>query len=181
MSWKPSRCKPKPPPPLTACPTRWRPLPPSARTNGIPTLIQTRSSPKPPRPMKAISSSRKFPIRNYDVPDANFHVAHGTWYLELDTWYMPMELCDLPALILAENIRLRRVKAIDALEATLARIAAVDGDPPSLEPADPESDNHVHAFITVTAERARLQAREIDSRPGAGGDGGPPAGGGVSE
>ena len=126
--------------------------------------------------MKAISSSRKFPIRNYDVPDANFHVAHGTWYLELDTWYMPMELCDLPALILAENIRLRRVKAIDALEATLARIAAVDGEPPSLEPADPESDNHVHAFITVTAERARLQAREIDRRLDAGEDVGPLAG-----
>ena len=60
-----------------------------------------------------------------------------------------MELCDLPAHILAENIRLRQVKAIDALEAALARIAAVDGDPPSLEPADLDSDDHVHAFIAV--------------------------------
>ncbi len=87
-----------------------------------------------------------------------------------------MELCDLPAHILAENIRLRQVKAIDALEAALARIAAVDGDPPTLEPADLDSDDHVHAFITVTAERARLQAREIDRRLDAGEDVGPLAG-----
>ena len=87
-----------------------------------------------------------------------------------------MELCDLPAHILAENIRLRRVKAIEALEAALARITAVDGEPPSLEPAEAESDGRVHAFITVTAERARLQAHEIDRRLEAGEDVGPLAG-----
>jgi aspartyl-tRNA(Asn)/glutamyl-tRNA(Gln) amidotransferase subunit A len=95
-----------------------------------------------------------------------------------------MELPDLPAHVLVENIRLRRVKAIDALEATLERINAVDGypptlDPPSsdLQPSNPQlSTDKVHAFITVAAERARAQAREIDRRLDAGEDVGPLAG-----
>jgi len=87
-----------------------------------------------------------------------------------------MELCDLPAHVLVENIRLRQVKAIDVLEAALARIAAVDGQPGSLEPTGETGNNRVHAFITLTAESARQQAREIDRRLDAGEDVGPLAG-----
>ena len=112
-----------------------------------------------------------------------------------------MELCDLPAHVIAENIRLRQVKAIDALESTLRRIAAVEGEPASLQPANLPSpalpsnlanaqldrqarqepsnlkrDEGVHAFITLTAERARAQALEIDRRLDAGEDVGPLAG-----
>jgi aspartyl-tRNA(Asn)/glutamyl-tRNA(Gln) amidotransferase subunit A len=92
-----------------------------------------------------------------------------------------MELCDLPAHIIAENIRLRLVKATDVLEATLARIAAVDGEssalqPANLQPSNLKRDEGVHAFITLTAERARAQAREIDRRLDAGEDVGPLAG-----
>jgi len=97
-----------------------------------------------------------------------------------------MEISDLPAHVLVENIRLRQLKAIDVLEATLARIASVDGDPPSLrpltslpshlQPANLERDQGLHAFITLTAERARQQAREIDRRLDAGEQVGPLAG-----
>jgi len=92
-----------------------------------------------------------------------------------------MELIDLPAHVLVENIRLRKLKAIDLLEATLERIAAVDGDPPSIQPStfqpsNIQQDRNVHAFITVTAERARQQAREIDRRLDAGEEVGPLAG-----
>ena len=87
-----------------------------------------------------------------------------------------MELPDLPAHVLVENIRLRQLRAIDALEATLARIASVDGEPPSLQPSNLKRDEGVHAFITLTAERARRQAREIDRRLDAGEQVGPLAG-----
>jgi aspartyl-tRNA(Asn)/glutamyl-tRNA(Gln) amidotransferase subunit A len=92
-----------------------------------------------------------------------------------------MELPDLPAHVLIENIRLRKLRAIDVLEAALARIAAVDGDPPTLTPSNlirdtGIPDQSVHAFITLTAERARLQAREIDRRLDKGEEVGPLAG-----
>jgi aspartyl-tRNA(Asn)/glutamyl-tRNA(Gln) amidotransferase subunit A len=89
-----------------------------------------------------------------------------------------MDLCDLPAHTIAENIRLRLVKATDVLESTLARIAAVDGNPGHLTQGNvtPENGDFVHAFITLTSDRARAQAREIDRRLDAGEDVGPLAG-----
>ena len=91
---------------------------------------------------------------------------------------MSTELCDLPAYRLAELVRRQEVSAGEVLKAALARIAAVDGRPGSLEydGPQPEDDQGVHAFITVTAERARAQARRVDQAIAQGQDPGPLAG-----
>ena len=69
-----------------------------------------------------------------------------------------MNLSDLPAYELIDLIRRREVAASEALEAALERIQAVDGRPGTIggdEPAvlEPEDEQRVHAFITLTAER----------------------------
>lgn len=79
-----------------------------------------------------------------------------------------MELCDLPAHTIADLVRLREVSALDVTESALARIAAVDGEPAQFSnnpntQSDSEPDK-VHAFITVTPDRARAQAIEIDKK-----------------
>jgi len=50
-----------------------------------------------------------------------------------------MELCDLPAHRLVNLIRRREVSAVEVLESTLARIAAVDGRPGALDDGDLQS------------------------------------------
>jgi aspartyl-tRNA(Asn)/glutamyl-tRNA(Gln) amidotransferase subunit A len=89
-----------------------------------------------------------------------------------------MNLCDIPAYQLSEMIRRREVSAVEALNSGLARIAAVDGRSGSLEDGalQGEDKEKVHAFITVTAERARHQAEEIDRKMRQGEDPGPLAG-----
>jgi aspartyl-tRNA(Asn)/glutamyl-tRNA(Gln) amidotransferase subunit A len=89
-----------------------------------------------------------------------------------------MELCDLSAHELARLIRGGEVSAVEALEATLARVAQVDGQSGTLEPGEvtPQDEAKVHAFITLTAERARAQAGEVDRKLAAGEDPGPLAG-----
>ncbi len=89
-----------------------------------------------------------------------------------------MELCDYSAYQLVQLIRRKEVPAVEVLESTLERIARVDGQPGSLTPtaaALVETDK-VHAFITLTAERARAQAQEIDRKIAAGETVGPLAG-----
>lgn len=88
------------------------------------------------------------------------------------------QIPDLPAYRLADMIKRREVSAVEALEATLERIALVDGLPGSLEPSEQalaETDK-IHAFITLAAERAREQAEAVDRRLAAGEDPGPLAG-----
>jgi aspartyl-tRNA(Asn)/glutamyl-tRNA(Gln) amidotransferase subunit A len=89
-----------------------------------------------------------------------------------------MELCDLPAIKLAQLIRTREVSAVEALESNLARILAVDGRPGTLTPGDenPQDADKVHAFINLTADQARERAQEIDRRLAEGEDPGPLAG-----
>jgi aspartyl-tRNA(Asn)/glutamyl-tRNA(Gln) amidotransferase subunit A len=89
-----------------------------------------------------------------------------------------MELCDLSAHELSLLLRQRRVSAVEILESCLRRIAQVDGRPGTLEPGDPlpEDAERVHAFITLTAERARAQAEAVDRRLAAGEALGPLAG-----
>lgn len=89
-----------------------------------------------------------------------------------------MELCDLPAVRLAEMVRGREVSALEVLESTLERIQQVDGRPGQLEASGlTEADkSRVHAFITQTAERAREQAKVVDRRLAAGEDPGPLSG-----
>ncbi|MEX2161586.1 MAG: amidase family protein [Anaerolineales bacterium] len=73
------------------------------------------------------------------------------------------ELCDLPAHELAQRIRGNEISAEQALDSALARIRAVDGEPGRLD--GPRADgNKVHAFITLTEERARAQARQVDQK-----------------
>jgi aspartyl-tRNA(Asn)/glutamyl-tRNA(Gln) amidotransferase subunit A len=76
-------------------------------------------------------------------------------------------------------VRRGEVTAMEVLEAHLKHIAQVDGPPGRF--ADPgedsnPSDGKVHAFITVVAERARLQARRVDELLAAGDEPGPLAG-----
>jgi aspartyl-tRNA(Asn)/glutamyl-tRNA(Gln) amidotransferase subunit A len=89
-----------------------------------------------------------------------------------------MELCDLSAHELSLLLRQGRVSAVEILESCLQRIARVDGRPGTLEPGDPlpEDAERVHAFITLTAERARAQAEAVDRRLAAGEALGPLAG-----
>jgi aspartyl-tRNA(Asn)/glutamyl-tRNA(Gln) amidotransferase subunit A len=81
-----------------------------------------------------------------------------------------MELCDLSALELAQIVRQRRASAVEVLDSCLRRIAAVDGRPGVLDagPIMAEDEGGVHAFITLTAERARAQAVEVDRKLAAG-------------
>lgn len=89
-----------------------------------------------------------------------------------------MELCDLPAYQIVEHIKRREFTAVEVLESCLERIASVDGRPGSLtsDSDQTEDADKIHAFITLTAERARTQAEEVDRRLAAGEDSGPLAG-----
>jgi aspartyl-tRNA(Asn)/glutamyl-tRNA(Gln) amidotransferase subunit A len=89
-----------------------------------------------------------------------------------------MELLDTSATELQQLLRRREVSAVDILEAALERIAAVDGRPGTLDPGEltPEDQQHVHAFITLTADRARAQAQEVDRKLATGEDPGTLAG-----
>lgn len=79
------------------------------------------------------------------------------------------ELCDLPAHELARRVRQGEVTATEALDSALTRVEAVDGEPGRLDGA-PEGGKKVHAFITLTEERARLKAKEVDEQITAGKD-----------
>ncbi len=83
-----------------------------------------------------------------------------------------MELPDLSAHEMSVLLRQRKISAVELLEAHLQRIAAVDGRPGSLDSGEitPADQNHVHAFITVTTERARSQAEAVDRKLAAGED-----------
>jgi aspartyl-tRNA(Asn)/glutamyl-tRNA(Gln) amidotransferase subunit A len=85
---------------------------------------------------------------------------------------------DWPAHAIAEAVRKGELSAVEAVEACLERIEQVDGRRPTLDayetqPADRET---VHAFLHVTAERARARAAAVDERIAAGEDPGALAG-----
>lgn len=87
-----------------------------------------------------------------------------------------MELFELSAQEIARRVRAKDVSARAVLEAQLQRIARVDGQAgkPDGDPqAEPEK---IHAFITLTAERARAQAEAVDAKIAAGQEPGPLAG-----
>jgi aspartyl-tRNA(Asn)/glutamyl-tRNA(Gln) amidotransferase subunit A len=77
-----------------------------------------------------------------------------------------MQLCDHSAQELLGLLNKKQISAQEVVESSLARIAAVDGRSGSLE-AGVETDQdqqHVHAFISVTAEQALQQAKLIDQK-----------------
>jgi len=89
-----------------------------------------------------------------------------------------MSILDKSAFSIAESIKVGDLSAVEVLDAALDRIAAVDGRPGSLDRGElsQEDKAKVHAFITLTEERAREQAEFIDSRVRAGEPVGPLAG-----
>ena len=89
-----------------------------------------------------------------------------------------MELCDYSALQLAELLRQRKASAVEILNSCVARTQAVDGRPGSLDSGalSDEDRQKVHAFITLTTERARAQAQAVDQQLAAGQEVAPLAG-----
>ncbi|NMC12141.1 MAG: Asp-tRNA(Asn)/Glu-tRNA(Gln) amidotransferase subunit GatA [Chloroflexi bacterium] len=89
-----------------------------------------------------------------------------------------MELYEFPAYHLVEMIKRREVSATEVLESTLNRIAKVDGIPGKIEQEEgtDQQPDRIHAFITLTADRARQQAQAIDHAVVSGEEVGPLAG-----
>jgi aspartyl-tRNA(Asn)/glutamyl-tRNA(Gln) amidotransferase subunit A len=87
-------------------------------------------------------------------------------------------LCDLPAHELNRRVRGGEVSALEVLESTLDRVRAVEGRAPSTGAYAPQEDDaaKVHAYITLTGERARAQATGVDRMVAAGEDPGVLAG-----
>lgn len=77
-----------------------------------------------------------------------------------------MELCDHTAKELTDLLRSRQVSAVEILDSSLKRIHQVDGTPGTLDYGDltEEDKQKLHAFITVTQERARKQAETVDRK-----------------
>jgi aspartyl-tRNA(Asn)/glutamyl-tRNA(Gln) amidotransferase subunit A len=91
---------------------------------------------------------------------------------------MTNSLPDLPAREQSELFKKGDVSAVEIVEATLARIEIVEGRMPSSEPYehDPVDLEKLHAFITITTERAFAQAKDLDQRKAQGEAMGPLAG-----
>ncbi|MDZ4159508.1 MAG: amidase family protein [Anaerolineaceae bacterium] len=90
-----------------------------------------------------------------------------------------MELCDHNAHELISLVRRRQVSAVEILNSCLMRISAVDGRPGTLNGSEKkcaDDERTVHAFITLTPERARAQAEAVDRCLAAGEDPGALAG-----
>lgn len=85
-----------------------------------------------------------------------------------------MELCDIPAYELSLLLRQKQISAEEITRSCLQRIDAVDGRPGRLDAGalSPEDERTVHAFITVTRERALERARAVDQKLAAGEDAG---------
>jgi len=95
-----------------------------------------------------------------------------------------MSLLDYSAYTIAKKVRSGELSAVAVLDEALSHIEAVDGSPGTLdgdwltngELLTDDEKNKVHAFITLTAERARQQAVSIDARVQAGETVGPLSG-----
>lgn len=89
-----------------------------------------------------------------------------------------MQICDTPAHELTRQLKMGAFSAVEALESTLQRIAAVDGRPGTLDAGELTADDRqkLHAFLEVTEERARAQAEAVDRKLAQGEDPGPLAG-----
>lgn len=77
-----------------------------------------------------------------------------------------MELCDRSAHELLDLLNKKEVSAQEVVQSSLDRIAAIDGRPGSLDAGEESEQDRkqVHAFISVTSERALQQAKQIDER-----------------
>ena len=91
---------------------------------------------------------------------------------------MSAALCDLPAHEQARLVRQGEVSPLELLQATLERVAQVEGRAPGTGTVEetPEDRRAVHAYISLTEERARRQAQAVQERLAAGEEPGPLAG-----
>lgn len=91
---------------------------------------------------------------------------------------MTAEVADWPAHQIAAAVRRGELSSAEVVEVALNRINQVDGRRPSLDPYElqPGDREAVHAFLSVTAERARERAAELDRAIADGQDPGPLAG-----
>ena len=80
----------------------------------------------------------------------------------------------LTASEIATKVRAGDLSALEITNTLLAHIDSIDGIPGRV--GGPAEAPGVHAFITVTADRARAQARAVDAKIAAGEDPGPLAG-----
>ncbi len=89
-----------------------------------------------------------------------------------------MDLCDYPAHEIVRRLKKGEFSAVDVLESALHRIEEVDGRPGTLEPGEitAEDKQKLHAFLSVTRERAFAQAQSVDHKLAHGEDPGPLAG-----
>ncbi|MDY6873259.1 MAG: Asp-tRNA(Asn)/Glu-tRNA(Gln) amidotransferase subunit GatA [Chloroflexota bacterium] len=89
-----------------------------------------------------------------------------------------MAILDQSAFSIAQKVQNGDLSAVEVLDAALERISAVDGKPGSLDYGDltDEDCEKVHAFITLTADRARQLAEDVDARVRSGESVGPLAG-----
>jgi len=89
-----------------------------------------------------------------------------------------MTILDFSAFEIAGKVQRGELSAVDALEAALERVAAVDGRSGTLDYGELTDDDRtrVHAFITLTTDRARRQAEAVDAQVSAGEMVGPLAG-----
>ena len=89
-----------------------------------------------------------------------------------------MTIMERSAYDIAESVQQGELSAVEVLEAALARVAQVDGRPGTLDYGEltEEDRQKVHAFITLTTDRAYAQAEAVDARVKAGESVGPLAG-----
>ncbi|HEY70873.1 MAG TPA: Asp-tRNA(Asn)/Glu-tRNA(Gln) amidotransferase subunit GatA [Anaerolineae bacterium] len=89
-----------------------------------------------------------------------------------------METCDLPAHELVRRLKQGEITAVGILESTVARIDAVEGRAPTTAPYQAEAmdQEKIHAYITLTLDRAHEQAQAVDRALEAGEDPGVLAG-----
>jgi aspartyl-tRNA(Asn)/glutamyl-tRNA(Gln) amidotransferase subunit A len=91
---------------------------------------------------------------------------------------MTAELCDFAATSLVDRLKNGDISAVEMLDSTLARIAAVEGRTPQIGSVrvNPDDLKGVHAYLSILESEAREQAEQIDQRLARGEDPGPLAG-----
>jgi aspartyl-tRNA(Asn)/glutamyl-tRNA(Gln) amidotransferase subunit A len=76
-----------------------------------------------------------------------------------------MKIIEMAANQIVDMILNRQVKAVDVVEQVLNHVSSVDGDKGRWEKTTNDiDDDKIHAFITVTAEKALEKAYVIDKK-----------------
>lgn len=87
-----------------------------------------------------------------------------------------MNLIRLSAVEIAKKIKSKEISAVEVLDAHLKQIEKVDGSAGRLNGEPGLEPDKVHAFISLTSERARKQAEQVDKKIASGEDPGSMAG-----